>query len=648
MICAFIAAAVALILPLCVRYITKTIVEEDVTNVLQQIYMIGAVMFVLIIIQAVCHFFVDYRGHAMGAMMESDLRSELFAHYQKLSFGFYDQQKTGQLMSRISNDLLSLAELYHHGPEDLMIYSVRFIGAFAILMHINAQLTVAVFVFLPIMAVYTVYFNKKLNMKYRKTKENISYVNAQVEDNLSGIRVVKSFANEETEKVKFARENNRFLESRKSLYKHEAYFFGGIQGFIQLITVAVVVFGGISKTNANLDLADLITFLLYVGYLTEPIQRLTHIIQQYQEGITGFERFMDIVEVEPDIQDAADAIELNDVQGNVQFRDVGFKYRQNGGHVLHNISLDVKAGEYIQGKNFGRIAINSSEDNEMADGLSYTQRLALEEALGSASDRFVSSNDLLYEWLSVKTPEEVEIMRKAAQLTADWQIEAYKQVVPGKSTDADIAKFLKGKIAEYGFKDGWAPDQNPNVNSGPDRGHSHATDKVIMPGDVIQIDFGIRVHDMWVTDIQRFAYVLREGETTAPDSVQQYWENSKQGSRIALAAMRPGATGYEVDKAQREFMEQQGSEYVMWSTGHPVGYVAHDVGPSLGGGQLPEPRPSSLKPLKEGMVFAFDGFFTWKLPDGGEKTMSVEEMAVITADGAEYLIEPQEELILIR
>jgi Xaa-Pro aminopeptidase len=311
-------------------------------------------------------------------------------------------------------------------------------------------------------------------------------------------------------------------------------------------------------------------------------------------------------------------------------------------------SAITKAGEYVQNKDFKKIAINSSEDNEMADGLSYTQRLALEQALGGTSGKLVSSNDLLYEWLSVKTAEEVEIMRKAAQLTADWQIEAYKQVVPGKSTDADIAKFLKGKIAEYGFKDGWAPDQNPNVNSGPDRGHSHATDKVIMPGDVIQIDFGIRVHDMWVTDIQRFAYVLREGETTAPDSVQQYWENSKQGSRIALAAMKPGATGYEVDKAQREFMEQQGSEYVMWSTGHPVGYVAHDVGPSLGGGQLQEPRPTSLKPLKEGMVFAFDGFFTWKLPDGGEKTMSVEEMAVINGDGAEYLIEPQEELILIR
>jgi len=308
------------------------------------------------------------------------------------------------------------------------------------------------------------------------------------------------------------------------------------------------------------------------------------------------------------------------------------------------------AAEYVQGKNFSKIAVNSSEDNEMADGLSYTQRKALDEAFGSESKKFVSSNDLLYEWLSIKLPAEVEIMRKAAQLTSDWQYEAYKQVVPGKSTDADIARFLKGKIAEYGFKDGWAADQNPNVNSGPDRGHSHATDKVIMPGDVIQIDFGIRVHDMWVTDIQRFAYVLRQGEQTAPDSVLQYWENSKQGSRIALAAMKPGVTGYDVDKAQRDFMNRQGSEHVMWSTGHPVGYVAHDVGPSLGGAQLKDakPRPEALKPLKPGMVFAFDGFYAWKLPQGGEKTMSVEEMAVITEDGAEYLISPQEELILIK
>lgn len=305
------------------------------------------------------------------------------------------------------------------------------------------------------------------------------------------------------------------------------------------------------------------------------------------------------------------------------------------------------AANFIKEKEFGTIAVNSSDSNAMADGLSYTQRKDVENLLGDFEGSLVSSTELVYEWLSIKLPEEVEILKKAAQLTADWQIEAYKQVIPGKSTDADIAKFLKQKMAEYGVTDGWAPDQNPNVNSGPDRGHSHATDKVIMPGDVIQIDFGIRVYDRWVSDIQRFAYVLKEGETEAPEDIQYYWESGKAGNRAALNAMRPGVKGVDVDRAQRVLMENANSEYVMWSTGHPVGYVAHDVGPNLGGSQASHVRPASEKQLKAGMTFAFDGFHAWKLKDGGIKTISVEEMAVVNDDGATYLIEPQEALILI-
>lgn len=315
--------------------------------------------------------------------------------------------------------------------------------------------------------------------------------------------------------------------------------------------------------------------------------------------------------------------------------------------VTRGSSAVEQAADFIKKENVMTLAINSSDNNELADGLSYTQRLILEKALGKNVPVLKSADELIYEWLSVKLPEEVEIMRQAAQLTADWQIEAYKQVIPGKTTDADIARFLKAKMAAYGVEDAWAPDQNPNVNSGPDRGHSHATDKIIMPGDVIQIDFGIKVFGMWVTDIQRFAYVLHENETQAPEHIQRYWENSKQGSRIALAAMKPGVSGYEVDKAQRDFMKQQGSLPVMWSTGHPVGYVAHDVGPSLGGAQEGRsPSAANLKPLKKGQTFAFDGFFAWKI-ENGEKTMSVEEMAVVTEDGATYLIPPQEDLILI-
>lgn len=346
-LCAFIAAAITLILPLLTRYITKTVLVGNLQNALGEIYRIGALMIVLIVIQNASNFYYDYRGHAMGAMMESDMRSELFEHYQKLSFGFYDEQKTGQLMSRITNDLLSLSELYHHGPEDYIVYLVKFIGAFVILINIDVKLTLAIFFFLPIMAVFAFYFNRRMQAAYKINKQRIGDVNAQVEDNLSGIRVVKSFANEEIEMKKFTYENNRFLESRKVIYRNEAYLYNGMNTFVQLITATVIVFGGISIVNASLDLADLITFLLYIGNIIEPIQKLTHMTMQFQEGIASFERFAEMLDIEPDIKDSTDAIELKDVKGSVEFKVVGFKYHEGHDYVLENISLDVKAGEYI-------------------------------------------------------------------------------------------------------------------------------------------------------------------------------------------------------------------------------------------------------------------------------------------------------------
>lgn len=316
--------------------------------------------------------------------------------------------------------------------------------------------------------------------------------------------------------------------------------------------------------------------------------------------------------------------------------------------VERGMSAMEQAADFIKGQNFERIAINSSPNNAQADGLSFTQRQALESALGSGlSSRLVSSEELIYEWLSVKLPAEVEIMTKAAELTAEWELEAYEIIEPGVTTDAEVAAFLKKKMKEYGVKDAWNPSQNPNVNSGADRGHSHATEKVIMPGDVIQTDFGIMLYDRWVSDIQRFAYVLKDGETEAPEDIQYYWESAREGNRAAFNAMKPGVKGVEVDAAQRELMEENESEYVMWSTGHPVGYVAHDTGPNLGGSQAPSVRPAAQKVLKSGMVFAFDGFHSWPLTDSTYKTISVEEMAVITENGAEFLIAPQEELILI-
>ncbi|NVJ60508.1 MAG: aminopeptidase P family protein [Gammaproteobacteria bacterium] len=307
------------------------------------------------------------------------------------------------------------------------------------------------------------------------------------------------------------------------------------------------------------------------------------------------------------------------------------------------------AAELLNSLDLKTIAINSSVNNAQADGLSYSQYLTLSELLGATkANALVSSEELVYQWLSIKLPTEISIMAEAARITAQWQEEAYRQVIPGKTTDAELAAFLKSKMKQLGVTDAWAPDQNPNVNSGSDRGHSHATDKVIMPGDIIQIDFGIKVEDRWVTDIQRFAYVLKPDELEPPDNIAHYWNSAKAGSRAAFAAMKPGARGVDVDEAQRKVMESQGSLPVMWSTGHPVGYVAHDTGPNLGGSRGATVRPASKRKLQSGMVFAFDGFYSWTLPSGGVKTISVEEMVEITEDGAKFLTSPQEELILIR
>lgn len=295
--------------------------------------------------------------------------------------------------------------------------------------------------------------------------------------------------------------------------------------------------------------------------------------------------------------------------------------------------------------NAARIAINSG-NIAMADGLSASQRAALERTLGpELSARLVSSGELVSTWLSKKLPAEVAIMRRAAALTAQLELEAYATVRPGTTRDSDLARFLKRRMRELGVEDGWSPAQNPSVNSGADRGHSHASDRVIQPGDVIQIDFGIKVFGVWGTDIQRFAYVEREGRTSVPADIQRKWDAAVRGNRAAFAAMRPGATGSAVDSAQRVLMQRDQSAMVPWGTGHSVGYWAHDVGPGL--------NRSSRRALAPGMTFAFDGFHAWTLPGGdgtwgnGSKTISVEEMAVVTESGASYLTPPQDQLIVI-
>ncbi|MCU0620951.1 MAG: M24 family metallopeptidase [Gemmatimonadales bacterium] len=308
-------------------------------------------------------------------------------------------------------------------------------------------------------------------------------------------------------------------------------------------------------------------------------------------------------------------------------------------------ALEQAVAERLRAVDPARIAINSGGSG-IADGLSWSQRSALERALGpTLSARLVPSQALVERWLAVKLPREVEIMRRAAALTAALELEAYATVRPGVTTDADIARFLKRRMRELGVDDGWSPAQNPSVNSGPDRGHSHATERVIQPGDLIQTDFGIKVHGVWVTDIQRFAYVLRPGETAPPPEVQRRWDASQRAGRAAFEAMRPGTSGAAVDSAQRLVMTETGSAPVPWGTGHAVGYWAHDAGPGL--------NRRETRPLAEGHVLAFDSFHAWT-EDGaphpwgeGTKTISTEEMAVVTADGAAYLAEPQRHLVLI-
>ncbi|WP_423408881.1 ABC transporter ATP-binding protein [Heyndrickxia sp. MSNUG] len=345
--CALLVSALSLLFPLLVRYITKDVLEGDLSMALNKVYWIGGLMLLLTAIQNIGNYIVDYKGHELGARMESSLRTELFEHMQKLSFSFYDKEQTGQLMARITNDLLWLSELYHHGPEDYLKYLVRFIGAFVILSFINAPLTIVIFCFLPILGLFTLYFNKMENKALIRNKVRIGDVNAQVEDSLAGIRVVTSFANEQVEIGKFNRENNRFLESRISFYKTEANFYNVIQTLIQLVTIAVIIFGSSSIVKNTLDLADLITFMLYINFMLEPIQKMVQMSTLFQEGITGFQRFTEIMNIQPAIENKPNAVTLREVRGEIEFKHVHFRYDDHSNHVLENMSLKIQPGEYV-------------------------------------------------------------------------------------------------------------------------------------------------------------------------------------------------------------------------------------------------------------------------------------------------------------
>lgn len=347
-ICSVFVAVLALILPICVRYITNDILESGMKDVLMDILPIGALMLLIIILQTCFSMFQDYKGHDMGAKIERDMRLKLFSHYQKLSFDFYDNNKTGQLMSRLTNDLINLAELYHHGPENLIIYGMQFIGAFIILLNINVRLTLLVCAFLPLMGVYSFVFYRKLQKAYMENYKCIGDVNARAEESISGIRVVKSFANEQSEIVKFSKENDKFYQSRKDIYKKEALHYTIIEKFFtQLITVTIVICGGLWIAKGALVISDLIMFIMYAVYLTGPIPKLAFMVQQYQQGLSGYRRFHEIMDMVSDIHDFEEAVDIHINEGRVEFDNVSFKYGEKHEYVLKSVNLNVSAGETI-------------------------------------------------------------------------------------------------------------------------------------------------------------------------------------------------------------------------------------------------------------------------------------------------------------
>ena len=347
MVFAILGAAVTLAIPLIVRYITTTVVLLPGEEALQIILRLGAAMVAMVALECFCNFYIAYYGHIMGAKIEHDMRNEIFEHYQKLSFTFFDNQKVGQLLSRITSDLFDISELLHHGPEDVTISLIKFIGSFLILVNINGTLTVITFAFIPVIAVYAFLLNRRMKHAFKTNRARIADINGQIEDSLSGVRAVKSFGNEAIEIEKFHEGNERFVESKRKSYWYMGLYNSGLGALTTLVTIVVLVAGASLMTGGRMKVADLVTFLLYINNFTDPIKKLINFTEQFQNGYSGYERFLEIMDVEPDITDAKDAQHITTVKGNICFDNVSFKYEEKQDTVLSHINLDVKAGEYV-------------------------------------------------------------------------------------------------------------------------------------------------------------------------------------------------------------------------------------------------------------------------------------------------------------
>jgi ATP-binding cassette subfamily B protein len=341
MSCAFLIAAIDLAFPLIARQFINDIIPNGKLRIF---YVFIVALLMLAVIRAVLNYIIDYWGHIVGTRMERDMRRDLFEHLQTLSFDYFDNIKTGHLMSRIVNDLREISELAHHGPEDLFLSLIMLIGSFIILTTIEWRLTLIIYSFLPLLIWYATLKRKKMTAAFRSVRKRIANVNAQLENSISGIRVAKSFTNEEYEIEKFDEGNREFNRSREFAYKAMAEFFAGIFFLSNILNIITLSVGGFFVYRGYINTGDLVAYLLYINFFLQPIRKLTNFTQQFQNGMTGFERFVEIMKVKASIVDKEDAVTLKKIKGKIEFKNVAFKYSEEK-FVLSNINLIINPGE---------------------------------------------------------------------------------------------------------------------------------------------------------------------------------------------------------------------------------------------------------------------------------------------------------------
>ena len=347
LLCAAIISLVDLAYPQILRSATKTLFTQDKAIILQALPWIAIGLFMMYVIQSFCKYYVSCQGHIMGAQMERDMRQELFEHYEELSFSYYSQNNSGQMMSKLVSDLFDISEFAHHGPENLFISLVKIVGSFIFLFLINKKLALPLIVLVILMFLFSFRQNQKMQRTFMENRKKIGDVNASLQDTLSGIRVVQSFTNEEIEKEKFQKSNHAFLVSKKDNYRCMGEFMSSnlfFQGMMYLVTL---VYGGYLIANNEMSAADLAMYALYIGIFISPIQILVELMEMMQKGLSGFRRFLDVMETEPEIQDAPDAVELKDVKGRVCYEDVSFHYSDDETTVLSHVSIEIPAGKSV-------------------------------------------------------------------------------------------------------------------------------------------------------------------------------------------------------------------------------------------------------------------------------------------------------------